>query len=79
MSAGVQENDIAFFSLLEESNEFVDFDFLGCGVIVGIVLELQAAALDDAFMVGPGRGRDEDSGRQLLFDELEADSQSSCA
>ena len=79
MSASVQENDIAFLSFLEEGNEFVDFDFLGCGVIVGVVFELQAATFDDAFMVGPGRGRDEDSGRQLLLDELEADSQGSCA
>ena len=75
----MQQNDSAFFRLLEESNQLVDLDLLGDGIVVRIVIKLETTSLDDALVVGPSRSRDQDSRRQLLLYELESHPQSTSA
>lgn len=73
----MQKHHVALLGLLEEADQVIDFDLLGDGIVVGILLELEPRTGNDVLVVGPGGGRNQNRSWQLLLDELEADAKSS--
>ena len=80
MSTCVKQNNVVFLGVLKKRDQIIDSYFLGLGIVVRILLNLEIWSLNDVLMVGPGRGGNQDFDfvtMKLLSDEFEAKAQSS--